>query len=117
MDILTPLIPALSAGLVVVGEKIIEKLVEVGSRPAAEQLDKWLHKDYQAEQSLAALRHAMLGALDELLEDKSLGSYERVVMTLKLTDLPAELRQVLAAAAVEMVRPEAGSIPDGLLQQ
>lgn len=111
----TLLVAALGQGLVKVLESILEKGVVVPSLEIGlEPFHEWLRRGYDERKDGELLRSAVLDALDELVE--TLPSSERLFTTIKLTGLADRTRNMLAAAAVEMVHISPEKIPDSLLE-
>jgi len=105
---------ALSPALLIVIEKIGEKLVEVGIEPTIEMARAKLLKGYEQEKAEQELRAVVMAALDDT-RHKLPDAFDRSKITNKLTGRTAETYALLAAAAVELADPDPAKIPARLL--
>ena len=116
MEPITLLVAGLGMGLYKAFEKVAEKGAESTLEKGLEPFKQWLFKGYDEKKDAQALQEILIKALDDLLAQYPEYDPERLIVTLKLTDLTQEQHTALAAAAVEMSHLEPSLVPVDLLK-
>lgn len=110
-------ISALGAGLIAVFNKLLDKaVVDPALDHGLEPFRKWLTRGYVEARDEAALRKALLAALDETTQSPGEKDPERLLITLNVTGRSRETLELLAAAAVEMTHQNPHAVPSELLE-
>lgn len=102
--------------MIEVFRKLLEKgVVDPALSRGLKPLQGLITRGYDERADADKLRQAVLAALDDLAKEEGIDRYDKLIATLKLTDLMDETRTLLAATAVEMTRPDADRVPSALL--
>jgi hypothetical protein len=99
---------ALTASLVKVGEKLLDKAGVYD--PAGDLLKKWIQKDYNKAKAQEALQKCIANVVDELGQ-VSPRAVERMTQVWKFEGQESDAYDLLAATAVVMDQPDAKKNP------
>jgi len=112
MDPITIIIAtSFAASLAKVGEKLLDKAGVYD--PAGDLLKSFLRKNYDAQKAAETLRQTVAEALEETRASLPEAA-NRISRVWKMEGHNAEVYDLLAACAVEMVKPNPKNIPDRL---
>ncbi len=111
----TLLLSGLGTAIPKVLEKLGEKaVVDPALEKGFEPFRNWFTRRYDEAKANRELHAALMAALDDLRAELHADPHERLFATLKFTGLDAQTWETLAAAAIEMTRPDAAILPAGL---
>ncbi|HPH98423.1 MAG TPA: SUMF1/EgtB/PvdO family nonheme iron enzyme [Anaerolineaceae bacterium] len=107
---------AFGAALMEVASVLAKKaVVDPALAKGLESFQKWLTRDYDKSKAAQELRDQVNRALGEIRKETP-DAFDRLKIVNWVTGRTPEVHQLMAAAAVEMVRPDAGKISPQLLK-
>jgi formylglycine-generating enzyme required for sulfatase activity len=113
---ITALVSVFGPALWKVFEMLLEKGLDLALDEGVKPLKDLIASGYEEHKDANALRQMILAALDEFTDNKDVDRYDRLLATIKLTDLDKRTALALASAAIEMVQFSPAVISTDLLK-
>ncbi len=107
-------VSGLTSAFLVIANKLAEKIFEIGIERTEEEARQALLKNFTRKKAEGELHDAVMRALD-ITREQEVDAFDRLKLVKAVTGKSPEVYELLAATAVEMVRPEPKKIPSQLL--